>query len=528
MLRLLLRSRMEALLSVLTGASRTKKAQSKGKLIGFALLMLLSLFSFGTLFARIFEMLGEPFAKMNLGWLYFALAAVLCFGVMVIGNVILAKYQLFEAKDNDLLLSMPVKPLDILLSRLFLLLVLAWLVMLPVAVPALIFWPRPLGAAGIVSVLCQFAVVLPLLNLAVSALLGWLVHRVSSRSRNNTLVSLVFTLAFLGAYMYFNFRMNSMLTALAADPSGLKKSLGSAAPLVWIGRSIAEGRVDFLLLMLGIALLLFGLCLWLLSRTFVKTATAKSSAAKRVYVERTAEAHGPRAALLRHELRRLFSSSAYLLNGALGSFFVLAAAVFVLIRGRTLTASPDWATEPELFRGLILVGLCWMSTLTFITAPSISLEGRVLWIPKSLPVSSWDVLQAKLRLHMLIALPPTLLASLAVGLCLDYRGELLALVLLLPALYCVFSGLLGLFENLRHPNFNWINETQAVKSGASVVLTMLIGMGLVLLPVLACLLFGSWLRVEQVGWTVLALLAALSLLLWLWLRKKGPAIFEAL
>ena len=36
MLKILLRSRMEALLSVLTGAGRTKKAQSKGKLVGFA------------------------------------------------------------------------------------------------------------------------------------------------------------------------------------------------------------------------------------------------------------------------------------------------------------------------------------------------------------------------------------------------------------------------------------------------------------------------------------------------------------
>ena len=130
MLKVLLRSRMEALLSVLTGASRTKKAQSKGKLIGFAVLMLLSLFSLGTLFARIFEVLAEPLAMLGLGWLYFGMAVVLSFGLMLVGNVILAKYQLFEARDNDLLLSMPIPPIDILLSRLFLLYVLAVGIML--------------------------------------------------------------------------------------------------------------------------------------------------------------------------------------------------------------------------------------------------------------------------------------------------------------------------------------------------------------------------------------------------------------
>ena len=77
MLKVLLRSRMEALLSVLTGAGRTKKAQSKGKLIGFATLMLLSLFSLGTLFARIFEVLAQPLAMLDMGWLYFGMAVVM-------------------------------------------------------------------------------------------------------------------------------------------------------------------------------------------------------------------------------------------------------------------------------------------------------------------------------------------------------------------------------------------------------------------------------------------------------------------
>ena len=98
MLKVLLRSRMEALLSVLTGAGRTKKAQSKGKLIGFAMLMFLSLFSLGTLFARIFEVLAQPLAMLDMGWLYFGMAVVMSFGVMIIGNVILLVHHL---KENE-------------------------------------------------------------------------------------------------------------------------------------------------------------------------------------------------------------------------------------------------------------------------------------------------------------------------------------------------------------------------------------------------------------------------------------------
>ena len=101
-------------------------------------------------------------------------------------------------------------------------------------------------------------------------------------------------------------------------------------------------------------------------------------------------------------------------------------------------------------------------------------------------------------------------------------------MLLLPTAFGVFSGFLGLFENLRHPNFNWINETQAVKSGASVLITMFAGMGLVLLPVLACLLFSDRVTPVLAGWVMLGLLVVLSVLLYLWIRKKGVRRFEEL
>ena len=528
MLKILLRTRMEALLSVLTGASRTKKAQSKAKLIGFAMLMLLSIGSLGTLFARIFEVIAQPFHMLGMGWLYFGLAAVMSFGLMLIGNIILAKYQLYEARDNDLLLSMPIKPIHILLSRLFLLLVLAWICMLPVAIPCLIYWPELPSGWGLAAFVLQFLAVLPLLNLALSAFLGWLLHLASIRARNKTLISLVLTLGFLGIYMVFSFKMNRILTDLAANPTVLEKPLGSAAPVVWLGRSIAEGRADLLGLLLLIALALFVLCLWLLQRSFIRTATAKASAAKEVYVERTARDASPEKALLIHELRRLWASPAYLLNGALGSFFTLAAAVYLLIKGGSLTASAQWPMLKFFLQPLIVAGLCYMASLVFLTAPSISLEGKHLWIPKSLPVSAWTVLETKLKLHMLIALPPLVLVSVAAALTLGYEGQLKALVLILPPLFGVFSGLLGLFENLRHPNFNWINETQAVKSGASVLLTMFIGMGLVLLPVLVCVFLSDWVSPETAGWGMVVLLGVLCVLLYLWLRKKGPRVFQSL
>ncbi len=528
MLKVLLKNRLEALLSVLTGASRTKKAQSKGKLVGFAALMILSLVSIGTLFSRIFEVIGPAFHWAGLGWLYFALAAVITFGLMMVGNVFVAKSQLYEAKDNDLLLSMPIKPIHILLSRLFLLLVLAEVLALPVVIPAILYWPGSVDVPGWVALILSFFVILPLLNLVVSSLLGWLIHLASARARNKSLITLVISLAFLGGYMYFSFRMNSMLTSLVENHEGLEKSLGAVAPLVWIGKAVTVGELLPLLLLLAASLALGVLALLLLSRTFIRTATARGTGAKKRYVERTARAHSPRAALLIQELRRLWGLPAYLLNGGLGVFFVVLAAVALLVKGDALTGMPEWPYIAPLLQSIFVIAACFMAVTIILTAPSISLEGKSLWLPKSLPVSSWDLLQAKLRLHLLLAVPALLLCSTVMALVLGYKGLTLVLLFALPLAYALFSALLGLFENLRHPNFNWVNETQAVKSGASVMITMFVGMGMAALPVLVYALLGDYLSMEAVGFGMLGLLLVLCALLYLWLRKKGTRIFDAL
>jgi hypothetical protein len=57
---------------------------------------------------------------------------------------------------------------------------------------------------------------------------------------------------------------------------------------------------------------------------------------------------------------------------------------------------------------------------------------------------------------------------------------------------------------------------------------MFIGMGLVLLPILLCVFLGEWVTPELAGWGMTALLAVLSVLLYLWLRKKGTEVFLSL
>ena len=161
----------------------------------------------------------------------------------------------------------------------------------------------------------------------------------------------------------------------------------------------------------------------------------------------------------------------------------------------------------------------FLSTMVF-SASSVSLEGKNIWIVRSAPVSSAEILMAKRRLHLLIAVPAAASASVI--------GVNAVFTALFAAAFALVTADIGLVENLRHPSLTWINEMQPVKQGAAVILTMLILMGMLLVPTLLYifLLSGSDVRLVLGGCAVVFF--GLDRLLVHWLRTNGVRRFEEL
>ncbi len=514
--------------------SKAGKKRGTGAIVGFLVLFVFVFLSLGGSFYASADLLASAMLPMGLGWLYFALMGSLSLFLGIFGGVFGTYAGLYLAKDNDLLLSLPIPTRRILLVRMISIYV-SGLVYSAVAwLPALIryqLYPAASGLSLLFSLLLLF--LNALLVLVLSCLLGWVVAAVSSRLRRKNVVAVILSLLFLAVYFFFTSRMNQLLTSLTQNASALGASVAGIWPLYQLGQAAVGKALPMLCwtcLVIALSLLTYAL----LSSSFIRITTANRGAKKAVYRVGRSKASTMDAALLRKELRRFLGSPVYLLNCGLGILFILAAAVFLLVRAGAVreTLILLFSSAPHLVQALLpalgTMVVCVLGALNPITAPSISLEGKSLWVLQSLPVPAGAVLRAKERLQLMLCYPPALIFCLALAYVLRFDLLLCLLSLGIAALFIAVMANLGLMMNLLKPNLTWTSETVPVKQGLPVMVCLFGGWLLSLICIGVCAGLGSILPVRLGMAAEAVLLGVLLALLKRWLKTKGCRIFEEL
>ena len=531
MLKLLLKVRLRSWLAYLSGSGSRgafKNKGGKGKTVLFAVLYIYLAVVFVGMFFAMFTMLAPAFHASGLGWFYFSYFLMIAFALMFIFSAFAAKAQLFEARDNDLLLSMPIKPSAILGSRMAGLLMINFGFELLVAVPAAAAWliSCPVNAVAVVSFVLV-CLALPFFSLALSSLLGWILALLTAKARKKSLISMVFSLAFLALYFYVYANINTLLQNLLLNSENIAGAVSAVLPVYWLGNAMAGESVGGLVLGLLCLVIPFLLAYIILSRSFIRTATTSRGAAKLKYVAKEAKVSSAFSALFRREWGRFLSSSNYMMNSGMGAVMSIVLAAAALIKGGDLLAAAEGAAE--LIAPIVLVSLCAIGSTTTITACALSLEGKNLWIVRSMPVPASKVLMAKLALHLSVSAPALLLAQIACVAVLRPSGLMSLWMLLLPQFYNLLLAFVGLWANLKFPKLDWQNEVQAVKQGLSVVIPLFGGWAFLALPVLAVVLSYEVSNIINiVAAAVLALSILCSFLLYRWCRGRGTKIFESL
>ena len=532
MLKILVKKQLGEIFRSYTYDAKKNRARSKAATVGFFVFFAVIMVGvMGGMFTLLSLQLCAPLADAGLAWFYFTIMTLLAAFLGIFGSVFNTYSTLYMAKDNDLLLSMPIPVRTVMAARLVSVYLMGLMYSGVVLLPAIIvYWVVAGITAPVVAGCLIQLLLLSVFVLTLSCVLGWVVAKISQKLKNKSFITMLVSLAFIGAYYFFYAKAGDLLRELLANAVLYGDTIRSGAyPLYLVGR-VAVGDAGAIATVAAVTLGLFALVWYLIARSFLRLATSTGAVAKVKYQEKATRLRSPDRALLGRELSRFTASANYMLNCGMGILGMVVASVALLWKGRELMMVLPllFMDNPETVPVLLCAAFCAIISMNDMAAPSVSLEGKSLWLAQSLPVTAWQVLRAKLRMHLLLtAVPAAVLGVCLVVVC-DFPAAQMAAVLALAAVFLVFYALMNLFLGLKMPNLHWTSEITPVKQGGAVALALL--GGFVYAALLAGLYFLLGWRIGFVAYmgAFLIVTLAATVLLSIWMKKKGCAIFAAL
>lgn len=531
MLRILIRKQLREILKGFVFDSKRGKARTASSI---AIVALVGLFTIGMVAFYSVLMavkLCESLSGSGMDWLFFLLIGAASLFLGVVGSVFSTYSGLYLAKDNDFLLSMPIKTGAIIASRLLGVyitgLVYCGVLFVPAAMVYIIKTPG--GASAIPGCLVTLLVI-SVLVLALSCILGWAVARLSLRMKNRSIVTVALSLVLLALYYFLYIKALGLITGLTANAALYGEKIMGASRAAYMFGRMGEGDAASMALYAAVCAVLAAAVWTLLHRSFLSTAISTGRSPGKKAGVRDERPRSVSGALLYRELLRFTSSANYMLNSGMGLVFLLVMGAAIIWKGSYIFGLLDsvFASRPGTGAVLVCTVLCFTVSSCSITAPSVSLEGKGLWLIRSLPVTARQVLGTKLRLHLVLAAGPMIFAAACAAAAAPYGAAETALAVLQAFLFTVFCALFGLAMGVKFPILDWTNELAPIKQSASVTAALFGGWAYAVIPGGIYLLAGWKIGAAAYLAIVCAVTALLSALIYMWLRGPGERAFGEL
>ena len=436
-------------------------------LVGAMILAYIALLSFGMIEVGMSEILPM--------YLYMITSLIiLIFSFFKAGGVI------FQMKNFEILLSLPISKTAVVISRFLSMYTTNMFMSLLIMLPGTIIYgiynhPGPLFYIFIFI----GTLFLPLLPITLSTAVGVLIAGIGSRMKHKNLViaalTIIFAIVVMAGSMLLSGNSDTITPDMIRDITDFMTAQIKRIypPAVWFGTAAVQTDFISFIMLIGSALVLFICMVALVQKYFLTICTALNAThAKNNYKMQSLSTRSVLKALRNREIKRYFASSIYVSNTIVGYILMLLVPVAILFTGpekfETLIGYPGIVVHAL----PVLLGM--IAAMVPMTACSISIEGKNWWLMQSLPIKTKTIIDSKILTHLTIVLPfyvvSVILSWIAVKPTL-INGIWLILI---PAVYIIFSSIAGIAANIQYPVFNWDNETRVVKQSGSIMLMLLV------------------------------------------------------
>ena len=386
---------------------------------------------------------------------------------------------MFASASLDPLLSLPLSRRTVTLSRVFSLYFEEFLINAGMLLTAGVCCQIAIGdlPAAFWPVLILTVFLSPLIPMGVGGLAGLFVNMLTARMKNKSLFTTVFSMAFVVGVMFLSFNAGTLFTDMADIAGSLQTRVFSLYPPTRLFVEGLMGNVGSFLLFAGVSLALLALfCLAVVKGfSFFYGAINATAAAKAFRMGRQKQA-GTLMTLCKKELRQKYNTPIWIMNTDMGTVMAIILTVVLIVAGK----APVMEVLEDVFhrgdQAALLFGLviATVQCMSLSATASVSMEGKGLWLIKSLPIRANTWLRSKLLVSML----PPAVGGLLSGVALTVGWKLPAWNALLILGLCILVSwafsVVELSLGLHFARFDWENPAEVVKQGGGVMLSMLV------------------------------------------------------
>ena len=460
----------------------TKKKNTFTKIIVPIIIMLILMglmYTYSELIMEKLEIVNAQFVLLSL-FIILTSALSLIEGIYKSGNL------LFNCKDDDLLLSLPIRKSTVLFIRAFKFYIFELLYNSLFLIPAMIVYARYMNP-GITYYIISIIglLIFPIIPILLSSILGTFITFISSKFKGKNQVQTLITVFFLLVVLYFSYNSENLLINIAQNATSIndfitKLYYPAGAYIELITKFNIIKLLEFIFVNLG----LFIITIILIGRVYFNINTnIKSVRRNKLNKKYKIKSSTPTKALIKKEFNRFINSPVFVTNAGFGVVLFVLGCILISVKFNsfieiiikilpTITADYIKSYMPVLLFGFI----CFTSFMTSISSSMISLEGKSFNILKSLPLKPYKIIKSKILTAILIMFPCIFIGDIIIFIRfkLDFKSIMLTLTasILLP----LISETIGIIVNLKYPRMDAKNDTEVVKQSISSSISVFLGM----------------------------------------------------
>lgn len=452
-----------------------KKNKAKGILIVGAIIY--AIIAMAGTFGYLFFDLGKTLNEVNQVHILLSFAAVYAIGFTAFTVLLRASGYLFYYKDYEILAPLPIQSRKVFISKLVVLLIMIYVINFIFTLPIMFSYFYWTGF-NIISVLVYIIgfICIPLIPFMILSIISLGVSLLTSKMKHSKIITLILMVGVLLGIMALSFSMNdTQVNPLTGQIDIFANMTKYYLPFKWFNNAVYSNSILDLLYIVGSHGILLIVYIYFVEK--LAEFTNKRGIRSNIKYKQKNISYQEKPVvrtLVEKEFKKFINSTLYALNSGIGLVLMIVMSIASLF----FKADIEGYFTQEFGIGLsveliVMTLFAFMIGMTYTPAVSLSLEGKNLWILKSLPIKASKVMYSKILFNLVLILPIAIISLIMLGISLQISILNIFLLMLLTIAFSIMTSFIQSVINLYLPKFDYNNDAEVVKQSAAALMSIL-------------------------------------------------------